>query len=297
MPKPKKARYFLKIQDGCNMSCTYCIVSKVRPHLASKPIEAIEKEILWACGLGHKEVVLVGANIGLYGQDTNQGLDDLLSALARMNNNPRFRLSSTEPLFITAHLISQLKELPLCRHFHIPVQSADNNLLQKMKRGYDVTYLSKTIDLIHKSFPDVAIGADIIAGFPGEGKKEFMNTYQFLYEKPFTHLHVFPYSPRPGTEAYALGDPVARSEKRDRLQTLRQLIKNKNHEFRQRLLHKKFWVIIERTNGECVGLTDNYLRVEIDQPCPENELVEVMITDVTPDTTRATLCNRDVSNA
>ena len=296
LPKPDKARYFLKIQDGCNMPCTYCIVSKLRTRLESKPVQDIEQEIEWANSLQYKEIVLVGANIGLHGNDIETTLENLLSAIAKAPDTPRLRLSSIEPFFITDNLLSIMKQLPLCRHFHIPIQSADNAILRKMKRDYDVAYLEKTIDLVHRTFPYVAIGADVIVGFPGEGEKEFANTYQFLRAQPFTHLHVFPYSPRPGTEAYALGDPIPKSEKKNRLWALKKLIQQKNHEFRKQLLNKKFRVIVEHKNGKYIGLTDNYIRVSIDQQCPKHTLVQVKITDVTENDTRASLCESNTAD-
>lgn len=291
-PKPNKARYFLKIQDGCDMKCTYCIVSKVRTQIESKKPYVIEDEINWARSLGYREVVLVGANIGLYGRDMNLSLEDLLSGIARVPDLPRIRLSSIEPLFINERLIHVLKRLPFCHHFHIPIQSADSSILREMNRGYDARYLTKTIDLIHGNFDDVAIGADIIVGFPGEGDSEFLNTYRFVAQNPFTHLHVFPYSPRPGTEAFAQGDPITAQKKKNRLWQLKKLINRKNYEFRKALLNKTFNIIVEHGDGVCLGLTGNYIRTEIDQPCPSNELVEVVIRDVGPDHTRASLMKR-----
>lgn len=290
LPKPDKTRYFLKIQDGCNMDCTYCIVAKLRARIESKPFQTIKDEIAWASAQGYKEIVLVGANIGLYGKDNESTLEDLLSALVEVPDLPRIRLSSIEPLYITKKLLSLMKQLPICRHFHIPVQSADDKILKKMKRGYDRAYLEKTINLVHRTFPDCAIGADIIVGFPGESEQEFLNTYEFVRAQPFTHLHVFPYSPRPGTEAYGLGNPVSRHEKKTRLWKLRNLVQRKNHEFRKRLLSKHLGVIVEHKNGKYIGLTDNYIRVEIDKECPEHDLVQVKVTSVNKDNTRASLC-------
>jgi threonylcarbamoyladenosine tRNA methylthiotransferase MtaB len=286
-PRPDKARYFLKIQDGCDMKCTYCIVSKVRTHVESKKSHEVKDEIAWAYSQGYEEVVLVGANIGLYGKDIGQNLEDLLSGIAGMKNLPRIRLSSIEPLFISEQLIKVLKSLPFCHHFHIPIQSADSEILNRMNRGYDTHYLSQLIDFIHDNFADVAIGADIIVGFPGEGEDEFMNTYDFVAKHPFTHVHVFPYSPRPGTEALVLGDPVPATEKKKRLWQLKRLVDEKNHKFRKTLLNKSFDVIIEQGDTECIGLTGNYIRIEIDGPCPMDKHVDVVIRDVDANHTRA----------
>jgi threonylcarbamoyladenosine tRNA methylthiotransferase MtaB len=292
-PKPEKARYFLKIQDGCNMQCTYCIVSKVRAHVESRIPSEIEDEIIWARSLGYQEVVLVGANIGLYGQDINSSLEYLLSEIARVPDLPRIRLSSIEPQFINKRLIDMLKTLPFCHHFHIPIQSADDSILHKMKRGYDASYLKETIDLIHHNFPDVAIGADIIVGFPSEGDREYLSTYRFVEQHPLTHLHIFPYSPRPRTEAFSLGDPVLSNQKKDRFWQLKELINGKNYEFRQSLLNKKFSVTTEHAGDRYLGLTGNYIRVEIDEPHEPNKLIDVVIRDVSPAYTRASVVKKE----
>jgi threonylcarbamoyladenosine tRNA methylthiotransferase MtaB len=293
MPHPDKARYFLKIQDGCDMACTFCIVSKLRKRIESRTPQSIEHEIIHARSLGYNEVVLVGANIGLYGRELDIDLPGLLSEISKIDGSPRIRLSSVEPLFINQRLLRVLKEIPFCSHFHIPIQSADDSILKKMNRGYDVAYLSETINMLQSIFPDSAIGADVIVGFPGESEKEFLNTYQFIEQNPFTHLHAFPYSARPLTTALVLGDPITSVEKKRRLWELKKLIVHKNYEFRRTLLHKNFGVVVESSNGEYSGLTDNYIRVAIDQPCRINDLVRVRIERVTPEHTTASLCTED----
>lgn len=291
LPEPKKSRFFLKIEDGCNDNCTYCIVSKVRHKIESKTIDEINREIHWAISLGYKEIVLVGANIGLYGVDIGLRLIDLLKSLSTVSYLPRIRLSSIEPKFLDSELIKSLKDLPLCRHFHIPIQSADNSILSRMKRGYDVSHLEKIIDLININFDNVAIGGDVIVGFPGEGEDEFSNTYKFIESTFFTHLHIFPYSPRFGTEAYSLGDPILREEKKRRLWRLKKLVQRKNYQFRKNLLNKTFNIIVEKNDGFVSGLTDNYIRVVVDRNCGEDKLLKVKITDVTEDTTFGDVIN------
>ena len=290
LPRPDRARYFLKIEDGCDQQCTYCIVAKVRTRVESRPLDEITEEIAWAASLGFQEVVLVGANIGLYGRDIGTSLEGLLGHLGRVPHRPRIRLSSIEPLFTTTRLVAAMKETGACRHFHIPIQSADNTVLAAMNRAYDRQYLEQMLASIKGAFTDVAIGGDVIVGFPGEGSLEFQNTYDFIAAQPFTHLHVFPYSPRPGTAAYELGDPVPKAEKKDRLWRLKSLIKDKNHAFRRTMLGKKFEVVIENKAGQCLGLTDNYIKTQIDRPCAENGLIEVLIDGVTEDATHATPC-------
>ncbi|MEO0185490.1 MAG: MiaB/RimO family radical SAM methylthiotransferase [candidate division WOR-3 bacterium] len=280
-PAPKKSRYFLKIEDGCNQPCTFCVVSKIRKRIVSKPVEIIKKEIEWAKSLGFNEIVLVGANIGLYGLDIGSSLVELFRELSKMLEIPRIRLSSLEPNFITAELISCLKDLPVCRHFHIPVQSGDDKILSLMGRRYDTNYLRKILELISKNFSDVAIGADVIVGFPQEVEEEFDNTANLVRNSPITHLHIFTYSPRYITDAYELGDPVSIAEKKKRFWVLKKLINEKNYRFRQGLIDKKIDVVIEKKRDVIKGLTDNYIRVNIDQNCAERELRTIRITKVT----------------
>ncbi|UCF70684.1 MAG: MiaB/RimO family radical SAM methylthiotransferase [candidate division WOR-3 bacterium] len=293
MPVPDKARYFLKIQDGCDTKCSYCIVAQVRSRVESKPLADIEQEIIWARSLGHREIVLVGANIGLYGRDSGSSLNELLMALGEIKDCPRIRLSSIEPFFITQQLIDTMKRISVCRHFHIPIQSADDVVLKNMNRAYDRAHLKRTVEMIHNNFQDVAIGADVIVGFPGEDDERFMNTYRFLQEQPFTHVHVFPYSPRPRTEAYRFGDPVPKAEKKDRLWRLKELVKQKNYQFRRGMVHKKFMVTVEHKEERCSGLTDNYIKVGIDGECAEKEMIEVIIDSVTEDRTHGVRTGRD----
>lgn len=288
-PLPDRSRYFLKIQDGCNDSCTYCIVTRVRQTIESKSIEEIKEEVCWAHTSGYNEVVLVGANIGLYGIDVGISLVDLLKALQTVPRLPRIRLSSIEPKYVSADLISCLKDLPFCSHFHIPLQSANSTILERMKRGYTVDQLSQIVKLISSAFSDCAIGGDVIVGFPGEGQEEFQSTYLFVKTQPLTHLHVFPYSVRPGTVASTFGDPVPHEEKKKRLWSLKALIKKKNYEFRKTLLGKTLQIIVEKDGGVTSGITGNYIRVELRDDQPDRALRAVTITDVTRDKTFGTV--------
>ena len=258
---------------------------KVRDTIVSKPIEIVTDEVCWARHCGYHEIVLVGANIGLYGIDTGTRLHDLLRALSTVPDLPRVRLSSIEPRFVDSEFIACLQDLPFCRHFHIPLQSADNMILDRMNRGYTVDHLDDIVELIHTHFDDCAIGGDIIVGFPGEGEKEFQSTYRFIETNPFTHLHVFPYSIRPGTVACTFGDDVPRQEKRRRLWRLKKLVEQKNYAFRRRLRGKTLHIVAERQEGSVSGMTDNYIRVNLDSDCAERELCAVMITRATPEKT------------
>ncbi len=289
LPAPQKSRYFLRIEDGCNQSCTFCVVSQLRKNIVSKPIERVKQEIDWAKNLGFNEIVLVGANIGLYGLDIDSSLILLLTQISKVPNLPRIRLSSLEPNFIDMELISALKNLPFCRHFHIPIQSGDDRILSLMGRRYDSNYLKNIFELITKNFSDVAIGGDVIVGFPEEKESEFKNTYDLIHNSPLTHLHIFTYSPRHITEAYKLGDLVSNPEKKKRFWMLKKLISEKNYRFRQQLIGKEIFAIIEEKKGMVEGLTDNYIRTNIDQPCQERELRAIKIIKVTEKETFGTV--------
>lgn len=285
-PKPEKSRYFLKIQDGCTEPCTYCIVPRVRPKLESKDIPDILREIAWVRENGFGEVVLVGANIGLYGQEQGRDLAGLIQTLAGHDIQPRVRLSSIEPRFLTPELLSALAALRVCRHFHIPIQSADDSVLKAMGRRGDRSALDLTINRIAKAFPEAAIGADIIVGFPAEDEAAFLRTYEFIREKPFTHLHVFPYSPRPGTQVESLGDPVPAAVKKERRLRLQKLIHDKHLEFRRALAGQILDAVVERNSlGEMSALTDNYLWVRIAGSHPSGARIKVKITVVEPHVT------------
>jgi threonylcarbamoyladenosine tRNA methylthiotransferase MtaB len=287
LPQPEKSRYFLKIQDGCTEPCTFCIVSKVRDSIQSKSLDNIKTEISWAQSLGYKEIVLVGANIGLYGIDRGLSLIDVARMLQTIKELPRIRLSSIEPRFISEELIEHLQEIPFCRHFHIPIQSADNTILSLMGRPYDRMYLEHIITMIKKHFVDVSIGADIIVGFPHEGEMQFLNTYRFVESNAITHLHIFPYSVRPGTTAEKWGDTVSPTVKKKRLWQLKNLMNEKNYRFRQRLLNQTFEVVLEEHNGTIQGVTDNYIRLNIDTYPIAEKLITVRITDVQKEYTYA----------
>lgn len=278
-PNPSKSRYFLKIQDGCSEPCAYCIVPRVRPKLASKTIPEVKKEVEWAQSQGFGEVVLVGANIGLYGAERGMSLPVLISALAEAAGpRSRIRLSSIEPKFLTPELIAALSRLPLCRHFHIPIQSADDRILSAMGRGTTQADLARIMNQAAAAFPGAAFGADLIVGFPGEDEAAFQHTFDFIRAQPFTHLHVFPYSSRPGTAAESLGDPVPKPEKKNRLWRLKKMIQEKNFHYRRLLLGQVLDAIVEHdAAGAISALTDNYLRVRIEGSFPPGARIKVRI--------------------
>ncbi len=261
-----QTRGFLKIQDGCDNRCSYCIVPLARGGSRSVGFANVVSEFERLVRKGCPEVVLTGIHIGAYGSDLRPVTDltELLAALISKRGHTRIRLSSIEPTEITAELISYLGPA-LCRHLHIPLQSGDDTILTAMKRNYTSGFYRVVLEDISQRVPGVALGADVMVGFPGEGEKEFQNTLELVEQSPLTHLHVFSYSPRPGTRAAELMQQVPDQVKKERSETLRELGNKKNFDFRKKCQGSELKVVVEDKkdvhSGLLTGLTDNYMRV------------------------------------
>ncbi len=281
-PEPARARYFLKVQDGCDEPCTYCIVPRIRAKVCDKTWPDIRAEVDWAVAQGFPEIVLVGANLGLYGRDRDAGLAGLLEQLAAVPDLPRIRLSSIEPRFVNRRLIQALTRLPRCEHFHLAIQSADDAVLKAMGRTYTRVDLESALGMLVTAFPDALIGADIIVGFPAEDDLSFNATADFVAgQENLVHLHVFPYSPRPQTRAGHLGDPIPRAVKRQRLVHLRGLAREKHEAFRRRFIGRILKAVVIRRDPPWIrALTGNYLTIHVPAPAPEARLVRVEIERV-----------------
>jgi threonylcarbamoyladenosine tRNA methylthiotransferase MtaB len=263
-----RTRGFLKIQDGCNNRCSYCIVPLARGGSRSAKLGDVLHEFKCLVDRGCPEVVLTGVHIGKYGSDLEQSssLTNILQMLVQARGGTRIRLSSIEPNEITREMINYLGQ-GLCRHLHIPLQSGDDAILASMKRNYTSRFYEDLLEYIAKQVPGVALGADIIVGYPGEGDIEFQNTLRLVERSPLTHLHVFSYSPRTGTPAAEMKDQVPEQIKKERSASLRDLGTKKNLLFRKMHQGLDLDVIVEdkidRYTGLLTGLTDNYIRVMI----------------------------------
>ncbi len=262
-----RTRAYLRVQDGCSNFCTYCIVPYTRGPSRSLELNDILEQAERFVEAGHKEIVVTGIHVGMYGQDLQKGLDitDLMIALCGAQPGIRFRLSSIEPQEITDKL---LDAMAACKnfmpHFHIPLQSGDDTILGRMHRGYDRETFRSIINKCMVKFPDAAIGIDILAGFPGEGEEEFNNSMQLLQEIDATYFHVFPYSKRPGTPAATFADQVPHDISAQRVTTLRSLAKQKQLEFYSRHLKTERPVLVEQKRNRenlLTGFTDNYIPV------------------------------------
>ncbi|MFB3925727.1 MAG: tRNA (N(6)-L-threonylcarbamoyladenosine(37)-C(2))-methylthiotransferase MtaB [Syntrophales bacterium] len=267
----RRTRAFLKIQDGCESFCTYCIVPYARGGYRSMDENQILHKISSLERRGFKEVVLSGIHLGMYGHDLTPRTD-LLALLRRLEKKlvhiERIRLSSIEPAEISDAMVAHMKDSRvLCHHFHVPLQSGDNRILTLMKRYYNIDFFRKLILKIVDSLPDAAIGLDVMVGFPGEGESEFRNTVDLISEIPVAYLHVFPYSQRPGTVAALMPGQVPEKTKKERAAVLRMLGKEKRKAFAQRFVGRKLSVLVESkkdsTSGLMTGFSRNYIPVLI----------------------------------
>jgi threonylcarbamoyladenosine tRNA methylthiotransferase MtaB len=263
-----KTRGFLKIQDGCDNRCSYCIVPLARGGSRSVEFSSVVSEFKRLVQKGCPEVVLTGIHVGAYGSDLSPATDlsELLATLISKQGHTRIRLSSIEPTEITIELISFLGTV-LCRHLHIPLQSGDDTILTAMDRHYSSGFYRNLLENISQRVPGIALGADVMVGFPGEGEKEFQNTLELVEQSPLTHLHVFSYSPRPGTRAAELNNQVPDQDKKERSESLRELGNRKNFDFRKKCMDAEVKVVVEDKRDMksqlLTGITDNYIRVLI----------------------------------
>ena len=279
---PVRARVFLKIQDGCCNRCAFCIPSRLRGIPVSKPMPIVEKEVRDLIAQGYQEIVLVGLNLGAYGLDLGSSLVALLKNLTKIKEEFRIRLSSLEPDAIEDELLNRFDEFRLCRHLHIPLQSGDDRILSLMGRRYTVAQYQQLIEKIVGNISDINIGTDLIVGFPSEDDESFNKTLALVRNLPFGYLHAFPYSPRPGTEAFNLRDDIISKEKKRRVNILRALSLEKTLDFRRRFMGKILNVIIEQENR---ATSDNYIRIFLSQArngSKTGRLAKALITDVRP---------------
>ncbi len=271
MSSGNRTRPFLKIQDGCNSFCTYCIVPYARGKSRSMFPDDVLDNILHLSKLGYNEIVLTGIHLGSYGLDIRPetSLLSLLKQIDDLKPINRLRLSSIEPHELTNEMINLIaKSNIICPHFHIPLQSGDDTVLNRMRRPYTASNFSDLILNIHKAIPDAAIGADILIGFPGETDQAFEHTYSLVKNLPMTYLHVFPFSPRKGTPAYSYPDHIQPDIIKERCAKMRSLGKSKKRSFYKAAVNKTVGVLIEgkrdRETNFLKGITPNYISVLTD---------------------------------
>jgi threonylcarbamoyladenosine tRNA methylthiotransferase MtaB len=298
-----RSRPFLKIQDGCDAFCTYCIVPLARGSSRSLPVDDVLESVKALSAAGYQEIVLSGIHLGRYGCDLipASNLSELLDHIERTDQIQRVRLSSIEPLELTDGLIQRVAgSTRFCRHFHIPLQSGDNRILQKMKRPYTADKFRQRVTEIRNHIPDAAIGIDTLIGFPGETDAAFKNTYELIRELPVTYLHVFPFSARPGTPATRYPDRVAPDVIKARCEQMRCLGQAKRSDFFQNYIGKQLEILVESTRhprtGRLRGISSNYIPVLIDADDDQiNKLVTVQLTDSIDSALMGTIVNTKIS--
>jgi threonylcarbamoyladenosine tRNA methylthiotransferase MtaB len=266
-----RTRPVVKVQDGCNSFCTYCIVPYARGRSRSVPLDAVIEQITRLDMNGYHEAVLSGIHLGCYGRDLNPETDllTLLKGIINGTRIHRIRLSSIEPLELVDPIIDlATASNRICRHFHIPLQSGDNTILKRMGRPYRSGFFKDLVIKIKNDIPDASIGVDTLIGFPGETEKAFKNTFDLIKSLPVSYLHVFPFSARPNTPAADFDDQVAPEVIKKRTKHMRKLGALKKRSFYEGLIGKKAEVLIEskrdKASGRLKGITSNYVAVLLD---------------------------------
>lgn len=276
----------LKIQDGCQFMCAFCLIPFARGRERSRVREDALREAEALVARGHRELVLTGVNIGQY-EDEGRGLLELIQDLEAIEGLDRIRISSIEPTTVPEGLLAHMAiSKKLCRHLHVPLQSGDDHILRAMNRRYTVNEYRRWMEQALDGIPGLCFGTDIMVGFPGEGIREFQQTCQIVQELPFAYVHVFSYSPRPGTASLRLPDAVHPSVIKQRSRELRRLSALKRQAFDQQFLGQEVSVLFEseETNGYWTGLTDHYIRVSVRSTIPlANHMLPVVITGVMAD--------------
>lgn len=264
-----QTRAFLKIQEGCNLFCTFCIVPFARGGSRSVPPRQVLAQLQMLAERGFQEVVLTGVHLGGYGEDLEPRIEltDLLEMIAEQPPVPRLRLSSIDPPEVTPRLLALMRRCTqVCAHLHVPVQAGDDEVLRRMRRKYDTHFLRDLAAAMRAQLPEAALGTDVIAGFPGETDAQFDATLALLEELPLTYFHVFPYSRRSGTTAAKLSDHVPAARIKQRAQRLRKLGEQKRVAFAGQFIGRSMPVLVEHTpaaGGGLTGYTRNYQRVEL----------------------------------
>jgi threonylcarbamoyladenosine tRNA methylthiotransferase MtaB len=275
----------LKIQDGCNSRCSFCVIPFVRGKSRSLPVTMVLSELQRLADSGFREIVLSGINLGTYGRDFSPRVEfmDLLERILDETSVERLRISSIEPLDVTQDLIDLFaSNNRLAPHFHMPLQSGSDRILAAMHRWYRAEHYARRVELIRERLPHAAIGADVITGFPGETEEEHAATVRFIDERPFTYLHVFTYSLRPGTRAAGLPGHLPGGIVKRRARELRTLGEAKSTEFRRSQIGRELRVLTLHRDSQddpplTPALSENYLSVTVPQVLPHNQWLTVSI--------------------
>jgi threonylcarbamoyladenosine tRNA methylthiotransferase MtaB len=286
-----KTKAFIKVQTGCDEKCSFCTVARARGRSISDSRENILQNIRLFIKSGYKEITLTGINLGTYGMDSEppETFSSLVEEIIQLDGNFRVRLSSINPMEIDDHLIELMSSSDkLCPHFHIPLQSGDTSVLNKMRRNYNSAQYLDIVHRIIKKIPNVGLGADVIVGFPGETSEKFENTREMISHLPFSYLHVFSYSGRNGTEAFDFSDSVLKDEKKLRNKELTELAQTKSLDFQKKFLGQTVSILFEeqrdRKTNLLKGHSEHYIPVLAEgDDSLINQIVPVKIQEINED--------------
>ena len=272
-----KTRAFVKIQDGCNDFCSYCIIPFMRGNIRSKDIGVAYEEIKCLVENGYQEIVLTGIHTGSYGANTDYDLVDLIQKISQLPNLKRIRISSIEITELNEKFMNELKSNPkIVSHMHVPIQSGANKVLKNMNRKYNIDEYKEKINELRSIREDMSITTDLIVGFPEESDEDFKETIANIEDIRFTKIHTFPFSARTGTKATLL-KPVNDLTKKQRVDIILKKSDELEHEFYLKYLNKEVEVLVEDKN---IGLTGNYIKVKLDKEVPINTFKKVLITEI-----------------
>ena len=262
----ERTRSFLKVQDGCDYTCSFCTIPLARGESRNDTIENTMKTAREVAKTDSREIVLTGVNIGDFGKGTSESFFDLVQQLDMLDGIDRIRISSIEPNLLTNEIIEFCAESnKFMPHFHIPLQSGSDKILSAMRRRYKRDLYEERTEKINSIIPDVCIGVDVIVGFPGETDDDFIDTYNFLNELNISYLHVFTYSERDNTDAAKMGEVVSKEKRTERSKMLHILSDKKRRYFHEKFINQNRPVLFENMkNGKLLGHTDNYIQIQVD---------------------------------
>jgi len=291
-----KTRPLVKLQDGCDAHCSYCIVPSVRGPGRSARVENVLAEVRSLVDSGFQEIVLTGVHLGAFGLrlKNHPRLTDLLGEIVKIPQLGRIRLSSIEPMHFDRAIVKlAVENLVFARHFHIPLQSGSDRILRLMRRPYTAARFRDLLRYIQSELPDAGLGTDILVGFPGETDDDFAETCALIEDLPLSYLHVFPFSPREGTVAYSLPERIPSQVMKNRLSRVLEIARLKNLSFRRQFKGRILPAITlshEEDLGSSIVLTDNYIHARVPGlSVPPNRLIEIRIEDVRPEATYASI--------
>ena len=282
-------RAYMKIQDGCNMYCSYCLIPYARGNISSRDMESIRNEAKRLSKNGYKEIVLTGIHVSSYGKDLKNGtsLIDVIEEVAKTDGIERIRLSSMEPRHITRDFLERMKATKkACDHFHLSLQSGSDDILKAMNRKYDTKIFKEKVDLIREVFPNAGLTTDIIVGFPTETDENHIETKKFIKDIKFAKTHLFKYSKRDGTKAATMKPEVDGNIKKERLKELEEIEQVNKREFLEKQIGKTLSVLFESKSdmdGYKSGYSTNYLRVNVKDEIEDNEIRNCLITEIKND--------------